>query len=254
MYRNMDGFAFIIQARIGSTRLPSKMVKPFSKSKGIFELLLIQLKKNFSEIPIIVATTIDPKDDEIIKICDQHKILSFRGSEDNVLDRFVCACQQFKITRLIRICADNPFLNMLKLNELVSFSIKADADYISFGTKDGTPTIKTHYGLWAEYVTLQALMKVQELTKEKEFIEHVTNYIYSYPEKFNIALISISHYLSQNNFVRLTLDTKDDFDLLKEIFNAYPDFNKGPDDIVKLISKNQHWVEKMKKQIQQNQK
>ena len=109
----MDGFAFIIQARIGSTRLPSKMVKPFSKSRGIFELLLIQLKKNFSEIPIIVATTIDPKDDEIIKICTKHKILSFRGSEDNVLDRFVCACQQFKVTGLIRICADNPFLYML---------------------------------------------------------------------------------------------------------------------------------------------
>jgi spore coat polysaccharide biosynthesis protein SpsF len=250
----MDGFAFIIQARIGSTRLPGKMVKPFSKSKGIFELLLINLKKNFSEIPIIVATTTDPKDDELIKICARHQILSFRGSEDNVLDRFICACQQFKITRLIRICADNPFLNISELYELVSFSIKADADYISFGTKDGTPTIQTHYGLWAEYVTLQALMKVQELTKEKEFLEHVTNYIYSYPEKFKIELMPISHYLSQNNFVRLTLDTIDDFDLLKEIFNVYPDFNKGPDDLVELISINQHWVEIMRKQIEQNQK
>lgn len=250
----MDGFAFIIQARIGSTRLPSKMVKPFSKSKGIFELLLIKLKKNFSEIPIIVATTTDTKDDALIKICARHQIVSFRGSEDNVLNRFICACRQFKITRLVRICADNPFLNISELNELVRLSIKADADYISFVTKDGTPAIQTHYGLWAEYVTLRALMKVQELTKEKKYLEHVTNYIYGYPEKFKIELTPISHYLSQNNFIRLTLDTIDDFDLLKEIFNAFPDFDNGPDDLVKLISNNQHWVEIMKKQIEQNQK
>src|SRR5690554_6264340 len=108
----------IIQARLGSKRLPNKMLLPFYKEKGVFEILIEKLKVHFSSIPIILATSLETTDDPLIAICEKHNLYFYRGSESNVLERFIDTAKHFKISKIIRICADNPFLDFDELENL----------------------------------------------------------------------------------------------------------------------------------------
>ena len=169
----------IIQARLGSTRLPEKMILPFYKNKGILEILIEKIKLSFPNIPVILATTDNANDDRLALLGEKLKILVFRGEEQNVLKRFIDAALKYDIDKIIRICADNPFLDMLYLKNLIKEYDDSSYDYISFKTSRDLPTIKTHYGFWTEGVMLTALKKIKKLTGEKIYLEHVTNFIYS---------------------------------------------------------------------------
>ena len=124
----------IIQARLGSTRLPRKMILPFFYNLGILEILIIRLKEVIDEnvTPIILATTTNPMDDELQKIGNKHGILTLRGSENDVLGRFIDAAEKHNITNIIRVCADNPLLDLAKLLQLMERSEKSMVDYCSF--------------------------------------------------------------------------------------------------------------------------
>src|SRR5690554_1979240 len=245
----------IVQARLGSTRLPRKMVLPFYNNKGVFEIILERLKNNLGDIPIVVATTINPIDDELELICEKNQVRCFRGNEANVLQRFIDASQEFGFSKIIRICADNPFLDIKSLLQLYKRFEGEDIDYCSFQTSEGTPSILTHYGFWGEGVSLSALKKVSELTKENVFLEHVTNFIYLNPELFKIDFISIPSEVDSYKNIRMTLDTKEDFILLKEI---YEEFHRSESmDISSLlynVSTNKNWMKQMYKQIKLNEK
>ena len=170
----------VIQARTGSTRLPNKMLLPFYASKGILELLLEKLRNSFNNLPIIVATTTNNRDDVIVELCLKNKIKYFRGSENNVLQRFIDVANKFSLTKIIRVCADNPFLSMEALSVLISKFPNSDLDYMSFQTSNRVPVIRTQYGFWTEAVTLIALKRIKKQTNSLNFLEHVTNYIYDH--------------------------------------------------------------------------
>ena len=208
----------IIQARKGSTRLPNKMVLPFYKGKGVLELLLEKLIKEFPKEQIVLATTVNINDDELVKMADSFKINIFRGRENNVLDRFINAGDKFAFKNIIRICADNPFLDIPHIHFLIQKIEKDRFDYISYKTESGLPTIKSHLGLFTEAVTLKALKSVNKKTKLPLYLEHVTNYIYEYKNDFRILLIELPQYMSHTESIRLTLDTKEDFEMEKELF------------------------------------
>ena len=207
----------VIQARSGSTRLPNKMNLKFYEDFTILDILIFKLKTTFPNTTIVLATTENKLDDTLVKKVQSHNIKVFRGSESNVLDRFVNACKFYKLQKVIRVCADNPFLDMSALREIKEAFYTSNADYMSYQTKDGTPSIKTHYGFWAEAVKLSALEKVQELTNNMYYLEHVTNYIYSHPNMFNTEFFQIPEYLHDTD-IRLTIDTKADFEIAKELY------------------------------------
>ena len=119
----------IIQARLGSTRLPGKVTLPFYNGKGILELIIDNLSSNFKNTPIIIATTNRQNDDEIFKLANDKNIKCFRGSENNVLDRFIHAAEYFGLTEIIRVCSDNPFLNISSLKFLINNFNKSEYDY-----------------------------------------------------------------------------------------------------------------------------
>jgi spore coat polysaccharide biosynthesis protein SpsF len=250
----MSDLGIIIQARLGSKRLPNKMVKPFYNEKGVFEIIILRITENFPDVKVIVATTRNSQDDELAKICKNLNIICFRGSEENVLERFIEAAETYNITKIIRICADNPFLNLEDLGEIISKSVTSNFDYLSFSTATGKPTILTHYGLWAEFVKLNALKKVRNATSENFYYEHVTNYIYTHPKIFNIQLIKINSKIEELPQVRLTLDTEEDFVLLKKIYESLGNFNGSSLDLISSIVKNSNWLEIMIKQIKKNEK
>lgn len=244
----------IIQARIGSTRLPKKMTKSFFNDKGIFELITEKILYSFPNTTIVVATSSNPVDDEIEKLCLKLGVQCFRGSENNVLQRFIDAAVKFNISKIIRICADNPFLNMLALKELIEYSTYSNADYISFKTSLNKPSILTHYGLWAEYISINALLKVSKLTQDRFFTEHVTNFVYSNENLFDIDFILIPYTIEQHSNVRLTLDTQEDFLLLQEIYKNVPNIDISTEMLIQTVVKHEKWTEKMNKQIIQNSK
>jgi spore coat polysaccharide biosynthesis protein SpsF len=102
--------AIIIQARTGSTRLANKMLKPFYQNQTILQIIIENLKRDI-DLPIILATTNNPNDDCLEQVAEENGIFCFRGSEENVLQRFIDAAHQYQVDVIIRVCADNPFLN-----------------------------------------------------------------------------------------------------------------------------------------------
>jgi spore coat polysaccharide biosynthesis protein SpsF len=248
----------IIQARSGSIRLPNKMVLPFYNNKSIIEIVIETIKKAIPyQIPIILATTIKESDSFIADIGKKENILVYRGDEENVLKRFIDAAQCYKVDGIIRVCADNPCLSEKYLNTLYQTTLNDPGynDYISFSKNDGTPTIKTHYGFWAEYVKLDALLQILQLTDETIYTEHVTNYIYTHPSDFNLRLIKIPIEY-ENKTIRTTVDTIEDFENISEMYNFLIKnrLDVEPHIILDFIERHPLFLNKMKQQIIANQK
>ncbi|MES2837156.1 MAG: glycosyl transferase family 2 [Bacteroidota bacterium] len=246
--------SIIIQARTGSTRLPKKMVLPFYNGKSVLELLIEKLKANFS-IPIVLATTVNPSDDAIEAIAKAHNILCFRGDENNVLKRFIDCATHHKIETVIRVCADNPFLEVDFIKQLIEEYNSKSVNYISYSTANAIPAMKTHFGLFAELVELNALKKAAELTTEALYTEHVTNYIYAHPETFTLKFIQIPTELAKYS-IRLTLDTATDFKNLEYIYDKLSKLNKefSHQNILLLLKNEPNLLLLMKQEIENNSK
>ncbi|HSD13559.1 MAG TPA: hypothetical protein VLB74_02805 [Flavobacterium sp.] len=250
-------FCFMLQARVGSTRLPQKMVLPFFKDKTILELIIMKLQQNFPHVPIVLATSALEENDILVEIAKGLDCMVFRGSESDVLQRFIDAADTCHFDQIIRVCADNPFLDVSEMRNLIGFAENNPSfDYISFSI-NGNPSIKTHFGFWAEYVTLQALKKVSLTTKEAFYHEHVTNYIYGHSNLFQIKLIAANSILEGRSDIRMTLDTAVDFSTLSEIYlkltERYDD-DFGIKEIISFLDENGHYKRIMTNQIVENTK
>ena len=228
--------AFFIQARLSSTRFYKKIITPVSTGNTIIDLLLERIRYNFPSHKIYVLTTANPVDDLLVKYLERKDVVLFRGSENNVLNRFIAAAEEFGESELIRICSDNPFLLPEYLFELLQF--EQDADYISFSYK-GIPAMKCHFGFFAERVTLNALKKIEAMTNDLLYLEHVTNYIYGNPSIFKIRLIDKTETLKNIEQYRLTVDTPEDFQTASVILSQIKDPNKMTiDDIINAVERN----------------
>lgn len=244
--------AFIIQARLSSTRLPNKILLPFYQGKSILDLLIDKLL-SFPDYKIILATSTNKENDLLEEIADRRNILCFRGSENDVLKRFIDAAKFFNVTDIIRICSDNPFLEIESLKELIECD-KSGIDYVSFKV-NGKPSIKTHFGFWAEYVTLSALEKVMNLTSDNLYHEHVTNYIYAHNELFILKWINTNSVLEGRNDIRTTIDTKEDFFVVQKMYKTLKEIGKLKiEDVVDYLDKNPLYLNSMKQQIIENSK
>lgn len=239
----------IIQARVLSTRLPEKIILPIEYGVTFLDVLLEKIKDNFDEIPIILATSYEHSNDVLENFAEKNKILFFRGSEENVLKRFVDCSKKHQLDVIVRICSDNPFLDTGLLKKMIRDY--NDEDYFSYKI-NGKPSILTHYGFFAEIVKVSALKRVLELN-EPFYFEHVTNYIYKNEEKFEVNFIEKS---IEEEYIRCTLDTINDFENLKIIYNEFykQNFKNGYKDIIKFVSKKKELQNKMKKQILKNRK
>lgn len=247
----------MLQARVGSTRLPQKMTLPFFEDKTILELIIIKLQQNFPDVPIVLATSALQENDILEEIAKGLHCMVFRGSENDVLQRFIDAAEEFQFDRIIRICADNPFLDVSEMQNVIRFAENNPSfDYVSF-TVNGSPSIKTHFGFWTEYVTLQALKKVNLATKDSFYHEHVTNYIYGHEALFQIKFIAANSILQGRNDIRMTLDTAVDFTALSEIYlklNQRYGNTFGIKEIISFLDENEQYKIIMTNQIIENSK
>ncbi len=248
----MRNTGIIIQARQGSTRFPGKVLKDFYNDQSILEVLINKFKKSHKNLPLILVTTQNKEDDAIEQLGKKHNVPVYRGSTENVLSRFIEAAEKHNIDNIIRVCADNPFLDTRHLDYLIRELEKGNYDYVSYQTPDGTPSIQSHLGLFTEAVRLEALKKVAEKTKNPLYLEHVTNYIYQYPEEFKVNLLELPSYFRDTENIRLTIDTPEDFELSKEIYKELRLRNTYK--LLKHIKSRPEWLAIMEKEIQKNKK
>ncbi|MDO8524147.1 MAG: glycosyltransferase family protein [bacterium] len=202
----------IIQARMGSKRLPGKMIRKIL-GKTVLEHVIFRLKKIKAPSLIILATTTNKKDSILEEIAKENKIKVFRGSEDDVLDRYYQTAKQFAIDPIVRITADCPVLDWQICDEVISFYLDNKFDYVS---NVRPPTFPD--GLDIEVFSFKALEKTWQNAKLKSEREHVTAYIGNHPEIFRIG-----NFIRNGNDLsglRLTLDEAKDLILIRKIYGA----------------------------------
>lgn len=244
----------IIQARMGSTRLPRKILREFYNGQTLIETVICNLQK-VDGAQVIVATSVNPNNDELVAFLEERDIPVFRGSENDVLSRFIGAAEANDIDGIVRICSDNPFLDRQGVSDLIEKAKNSDADYIGYRINN-TPSIKTHFGFWGEFVTLNALKRVDSTTDDKMAHEHVTIHIYTHPDKYKCEWIECPTYLQGRKDIRLTVDNEEDFVNAQQVYYSLCEGNAnfGLEDVVKYIDSHTALKESMKKIIQNNKK
>ena len=244
----------IIQARLGSTRLPRKILKQFYGGKTLLETVIANLQR-VEGAKVIVATSVNPNNDELESFLKDRGITVFRGSEDDVLSRFIGAAEDNDVDGIVRICSDNPFLDWHGVAALIEKAKTSDADYIGYRIND-TPSIKTHFGFWGEFVTLNALKRVAATTDEKPAHEHVTIHIYTHPDEYKCEWIECPSFLQGRNDIRLTVDNIEDFENAQRAYTTLYEANHDflLEEVVKYIDFNEDLRKSMKQMIENNQK
>ncbi|CAM2881777.1 cytidylyltransferase domain-containing protein [Clostridium sporogenes] len=209
----------IVQARVGSTRLPGKVLKKIC-GKTILEHDIDRLRrvKNIDEI--IIATTTLKKDNDIVKECKILGVKYFRGSEDDVLSRYYYAAKENNADVVVRITSDCPLIDPEISENIIKYYIdnKNKYDYVS-------NTIDRTYprGLDTEVFSFKALEKAFKEAVSSRDKEHVTPYIWR-----NSKFFKLSQYKNSKNYsdLRWTLDTIEDFELIDTIYKLlYPNMN-----------------------------
>lgn len=204
----------IIQARMGSSRLPGKILKPLGDADVLsYDIARCRAIEGVSEV--VVATSSLPQDDSIAKWCEDNHVAYFRGSEDDVLDRYVQCAKMYKPDYVMRVTSDCPFVDYEMASEMVELMVQEQKDVLLL---DG----ELPRGLAVEIITYEALLKIHEVSQEPRHREHVTYYAYEFKEQFK----TVTYKVPVNRLVpelRITLDTEEDYAMLVEVAKHFND-------------------------------
>ena len=226
-------FHAIIQARMGSRRLPGKCLMSYKKISPLY-VLCKRLKKVKEVSKIIVATTKRPDDNKIVNFCKNLNISCFRGSNNNVLYRYFRTAKKFKSKEIIRLTADNPFLDIKTLIKMINLKKNNNYDYVA-----NTYPMPSTYpdGSDIEIFDFKTLKKTYQSAKLPSQKEHVTFYMWQ-SKFFKKKKINLNRNYSK---IRYTVDTSDDFDLFSFIIDSFTRreiISIGMKEIIQLLLKN----------------
>lgn len=212
----------IIQARMGATRLPGKVLFKLA-GRSVLDHVATRVKKAKRVDGVLVATTQRPGDDPVVEECNRLQIPAFRGSEQDVLGRYFGAARQAGAGAVVRITADCPLFDGSLLDEMLLVFLEANRDTEAVDYLSNVQQRTFPRGLDAEVFTFTALEKAQrEATKLYER-EHVTPYIYEHSELFRLKSFVADGDLSM---YRWTLDTLEDWKFVTAIYEALgPNFS-----------------------------
>ena len=224
----------ITQARVGSTRLPKKVLKVIN-GKTLLDYQLDSLKKSRYIKEVIVATTVESSDEEIIQLCKKRNQKYFRGPENNVLERYYLASKEFEADIIIRITSDCPVIDIEIIDTVIEKFIKHKVDYASNTLERTYPR-----GMDVEVFTMNALETSYKNAREQREIEHVTPYIYFNPETFKLLSIKSDQDYSQ---YRWTVDTEEDFELVKRLIMELHRQSKeiNLENLLQIMDENEEW-------------
>lgn len=218
----------IIQARMGSARLPGKVLKPIA-GKALLDHVLCRLSLLAYPVKVVVATSVLPQDDAIAQHCLSKGVTVFRGSETDVLDRYYLCARENGFEHVVRLTADNPFTDVEELQRLIEQHVAQHNDYThSFGSMP--------LGVGAEIFTFAALERSVREGHAPNHREHVNEYIQENPGSFRIGVLEVAA-AKQRPDLRLTVDTEDDYQRACAIAGHAPDRWVGTEEAIQLCSR-----------------
>ncbi len=200
----------IIQARMGSTRLPGKVMLSVENDKTVLYFVIKQLQNCKLVDKIIVATTTLEDDNKIANFSKDSGIDCFRGSSDNVLDRYYQCAKEYSVSTIVRIPSDKPLIDPEIVDNVVSMFMNSSYDYITNFLPN--PTFPS--GTEVEVFSINALKKAWEKAKIPSEKEHVTPYFINHKDEFKISHTENSENLSH---LRWAVDRIEDLKLVRKI-------------------------------------
>jgi spore coat polysaccharide biosynthesis protein SpsF len=219
----MKNITLITQIRTNSTRLTNKILLKINQIK-IIDIFIERVKKLKNIDNFIIATTTNKCDDVIVEYCKQNNYNYFRGSELNVFERYRMCCEEYNVEHVCRLTSDNPLFDIENLDYMIKCYKNNDFDYLkTIGGADGVGV--------GEIFNMNILKQYEkEFTDEQK--EHVTKYFYDNDSKFKIKYLLYLNFFDHKlfdkdyyfSYIRLTLDTQEDFNLIEKICNYY--YNK----------------------------
>jgi spore coat polysaccharide biosynthesis protein SpsF len=224
----------IVQARTGSTRLPRKVLMELS-GRTVLSHVIERVKACPEVDEVVIATTILPADDAIVREADRCGVRWFRGSEEDVLERYFLAARECRAEIVVRITSDCPLIDPILLGGMIrEFKERHRSghpvDYLSNCLERTYPR-----GLDAEIFTFSALEKTYLNAVQPEEREHVTPYMHRHPELF--SLHGVKSGIDRSRY-RWTLDTPEDYELILEIYRSL--YREGriftTDEVLDLLS------------------
>lgn len=211
----MKQTCIILQARMISKRLPGKVLMKIC-NKTIINLIIERLRQCKKVDDIILAIPNTNQNDVLEEHAKKLGCHYYRGSENDVLSRYYQTANHFDVTDIVRVTGDCPLIDPILVDLMIEQYLKGKVDYAAIGVEGNFPR-----GLDAEIFSFETLKKVNIEAQRDYEREHVTPYIYERPESFKIKFLEASDKLKRPD-LRLTVDTKEDLNLIRIIFeNLY---------------------------------
>lgn len=224
----------IVQARMGSTRLPGKVLLPLAGAPMLTRLVE-RLRRVERANGIVIATTTHQSDDAIAAQCAQLGVPCHRGSEHDVLSRYADAARAHGADVVVRITSDCPLIDPALVDQVIAVYEEGGSDYVSNMLPPTWP-----YGMAVEVFSAAVLQQAHAEATQAAEREHVTPFLYWHPERFRLRNVASPVDLSQH---RWTVDTPEDYELVRRLFeNLYPrspDFRQA--DILALLARHPDW-------------
>jgi len=199
----------IIQARMGSSRLPGKVMEKLDEDNTVLSYVIRQLKHSKFLDDIVVATTSLKRDEVIVDFLENEGIKYFCGDEENVLDRYYQCAKKFSVSEIVRIPSDKPLIDPDIVDKCIQIFLSKKYDYVTTFLEPSFP-----YGTEVEIFSFDALEKTWKNAKLPSEHENVTPYIYNNKDKFQIYNVKNSIDLSH---LRWVVDRAEDLELVRQL-------------------------------------
>ena len=203
----------ITQARIGSTRLPGKILKTV-KGETLLEIHLKRVLQSKLISKLKVATTIETDADKIVDVANRFGIDVYKGSVNNVLERFYQTAKPENPDWVVRLTSDCPLIDPVEIDKVIQHAINNDLDYVSNALEPTYPD-----GLDTEVFKFSALEKAYNEAKATSELEHVTPYIWKNSTFKGGSIFSSDCVMNEKDYsgLRLTVDTLEDFLVIEKL-------------------------------------
>jgi spore coat polysaccharide biosynthesis protein SpsF len=222
---------------MGSTRLPGKVLLDLC-GQPVLARVVERTARAKTLNRVVVATTTEPADQVLCDLCQARGWPSFCGSQEDVLDRYYRAAQEHAADVVVRITSDCPLIDPEVTDMAVAefFRLQPDCDYLS----NGEPPRPFPRGLDVEVFHFRALEEAWREARPPAFREHVTPFIYRHPQRFRLAPL-----LADGDFtdMRWTVDTPEDYALVRLIFEHFGHDRFGWRDVLDLLQAHTDWLE-----------
>jgi spore coat polysaccharide biosynthesis protein SpsF len=234
----------IIQARMGSTRLPGKVLQDLAGEPMLARVVNRTCRATTLQ-EVVIATTTSALDDAIVKLCKARDWSWFRGSEEDVLDRYYRAAKEYQADLIVRITSDCPLIDPEVIDQVVKAFLERqpEVDYAS----NTWPRRTFPRGLDTEVMSIDVLERAWREDSNPAWREHVTPYIYRNPDRFRIHNV-----LGQVDYsaMRWTVDATEDLTFVRQIYDYFDHDGFSWHEVLKALEEHPEWLE-INRHIQQ---